>query len=69
MNKVYGAGFALILTFLPGISGIAFAEESGEKPQIKDEAHIFEGSSTLLVIGALLIAVGLAYFIGRRNRK
>lgn len=47
----------------------AFADEGGSGPQIHEEHHSLEGLPIVLVICALIVAVGLAYGIGRRSRK
>ncbi len=46
----------------------AFAESDGG-PHVQEERLSLEGLPILLVIFALIIAVGLAYVIGRRSRK
>jgi len=46
-----------------------FAEENGPGPHIREESHGREGLPITIIIAALIIAVGLAYGIGRRSRK
>jgi len=46
-----------------------FAEDGGSGPMIHEERHSLEGLPILLVICALIVAVGLAFGIGRRSRK
>lgn len=47
----------------------AFADEGGPEPRIHEERHALEGLPIILIICALIVAVGLAYGIGRRSRK
>jgi hypothetical protein len=47
----------------------AFAEDDGAGPRIHEERHSLEGLPIIIVISALIIAVGLAYGIGRRSHK
>ncbi len=47
----------------------AYADDGGAGPQIHEERHSLDGLPILLVICALIVAVGLAYGIGRRSRK
>ena len=64
---VLGSAFAIAIAPLTAIS--AWAEEGGVEPRVFEERHGLEGLPVILVICALIIAVGLAYGIGRRSRK
>ncbi len=66
MPLVLGSATALLLTPLSTLS--AYAEEA-TGPQVHEEGRSLEGLPVVLVICALIIAVGLAYGIGRRSRK
>jgi hypothetical protein len=63
----FGALLAVIAS--PLFSVAAFAEDSGAGPRIEEERHSLEGLPIVIVISALIIAVGLAYGIGRRSHK
>jgi hypothetical protein len=67
MPAVIGATFALFLAPVAGLS--AYADDGGNGPHIHEESHGLEGLPIILIICALIIAVGLAYGIGRRSRK
>ncbi len=62
---------ALVATFTvaPFSALVAFADEVETGPHVHEEGRTFEGLPVLLVVCALIIAVGLAYGIGRRSRK
>jgi len=62
-----GAVIALIASPLSALA--AFAEDGASSPHINEERHSLEGLPIIIVISALIIAVGLAYGIGRRSRK
>jgi hypothetical protein len=66
-----GAKFGAPLAFIasPLFAVAAFAEDNGAGPHIEEERHSLEGLPIVIVISALIIAVGLAYGIGRRSRK
>jgi len=64
---VLGSAFAFAIAPLTAIS--SWADETGVEPQVHEERRSFEGLPVVLVICALIIAVGLAYGIGRRSRK
>ena len=72
--KIRGRGTTVFITsllalfFSSSLNALsAFAEEGG--PSIHEERHSLEGLPIALVILALVVAVGLAYGIGRRSRK
>jgi hypothetical protein len=44
-------------------------DHHGPKDRIREEEHGFEGAGIFLVGGAVVIAVGLAFLIGRRSNK
>lgn len=58
---------ATLITVMTPIS--AFADDGGQGPHIQEERHALEGLPIILIICALIVAVGLAYGIGRRSRK
>ena len=62
-----GTFLALVASPLSAIA--AFADDDGAGPHIHEERHSLEGLPIIIVISALIIAVGLAYGIGRRSRK
>ncbi len=64
-----GPSFAIFAAPFTAIR--AFADEGGASqiPHIHEEGRGLEGLPILLVICALIIAVGLAFGIGRRIRK
>jgi hypothetical protein len=62
-------GTLLALLAAPLSAIAAFAEDDGAGPHIHEERHSLEGLPIVIVISALIIAVGLAYGIGRRSRK
>ncbi len=62
-----GALLAVIAS--PVFALAAFAEDNGAGPRIEEERHSLERLPIVIVISALIIAVGLAYGIGRRSRK
>ena len=64
---VLGSAFAFAIAPLTTIS--SWADETGVEPHVHEERRSFEGLPVILVICALIIAVGLAYGIGRRSRK
>jgi len=64
---VLGSAFSFVIAPLTAIS--AWADETGIEPHVHEERHSLEGLPVILVICALIIAVGLAYGIGRRSRK
>jgi hypothetical protein len=64
---VLGSAFAFAIAPLTATS--AWAEEGGVEPRVFEERHGLESLPVILVICALIIAVGLAYGIGRRSRK
>lgn len=41
----------------------------GPRDHIREEEHGFEGAGMFLVGGAVVIAIGLAFLIGRRSNK
>jgi predicted cobalt transporter CbtA len=55
----------------PTQSSVAHSEDDHGAPhdRINEENHGFEGAGMFLVGGAVVIAVGLAFFIGRRSNK
>jgi hypothetical protein len=59
--------FSLVIAPLSALS--AWADDHGVEPHVHEERRGFEGLPAILVICALIIAVGLAYGIGRRSRK
>jgi hypothetical protein len=65
-TAIFVASF-LTLTTLSVVT--AFADDDGAGPHIHEERHSLEGLPIALVILALIVAVGLAYGIGRRSRK
>jgi hypothetical protein len=62
-------GVLLAVIASPVFTVAAFAEDNGAGPQVHEERHSLEGLPIVIVISALIIAVGLAYGIGRRSRK
>lgn len=67
MTSLFGAIFALGAA--PALTLAARADDGGAGPQIHEESHGLEGLPITIIIAALIIAVGLAYGIGRRSRK
>jgi|GEM_PF-1173486 len=61
----------LVILAAPFFAITSFADEGGasQNPHIHDEGRGLEGLPILLVICALIIAIGLAFAIGRRTRK
>lgn len=58
------------LTSAPLSALTALADDGpGSGPRIHEESHGLESLPIVIIIGALIIAVGLAYGIGRRSRK
>lgn len=64
-------GPSLAIFAVPLGSMTAYADEGGasQNPHIHEEGRGLEGLPILLVICALIIAIGLAFAIGRRARK
>lgn len=62
---------AIFLATLIGMATplTAFADEGGPEPRIHEEHHALEGLPIVLIICALIVAIGLAYGIGKRSRK
>jgi hypothetical protein len=67
LTSAVGAVSALVLSPLTAIA--AYADEDGTGPHIHEESHGLEGLPIAIIIAAIIIAVGLAYGIGRRSRK
>jgi hypothetical protein len=57
------------LTFANAIPALADDGGPAGGPHIHEESHGLEGLPILLIICSLIIAIGLAYGIGRRSRK
>jgi hypothetical protein len=67
LPSLFGAFIALATA--PLLTFIARADERGSGPHIHEESHGLEGLPIVIIIAALIIAVGLAYGIGRRSQK
>jgi len=67
MPSLFGAIFSIGAS--PVFALAARADEGGTGPHIHEESHGLESLPIVIIIAALIIAVGLAYGIGRRSRK
>ena len=67
MRAIFLTTCALVTA--PFLTFSAFADEGDQGPRIHEESHGLEGLPIILIVCALIIAVGLAYGIGRRSRK
>jgi len=67
MPSLFGSFIALSTGPFTAIA--ARADEGGPGPHIHEESHGLEGLPIVIIIAALIIAVGLAYGIGRRSQK
>jgi hypothetical protein len=69
-RKIFSMIFSLLLIGAIANPSLALAEEGNEPEHKISEAHEGIDSTELLAAGAgLVIAVGLAFTIGRRSRK
>lgn len=66
---VWAGLISLISAPLSALTALADDGGPGPGPRIHEESHGLEGLPIAIIIGALIIAVGLAYGIGRRSRK
>lgn len=69
MPAIFVTACVFVAAPLSAITAYADDNGRGPEPRIHEEHHALESLPIILIICALIVAVGLAYGIGRRSRK